>query len=455
MNATMLAAMFSAALCGQIAPNGGRDFALEQVVNEQAGFLVRVAVDKPDRVYREGETMTISLMAEKDCYLFLLFRNAEGKMSCLFPNEYEANNAVRGGVAVQIPPSKDSFRFRALAPFGMELLQVVAIKQSADIFAHRPLNRSGRATPLSTRDVAEAWAQIQQLPRDQWSEARIELTTVPASAPPQNTTGGRRWGVCIGISNYADAEIPKLSYSHLDAQRMAETLGKLYGPGNITLLQDAAATKEAIRRAIYDDLAAKSRPGDLVMIYFSGHGGRCADTSGDEEDGLDEYLVPVEGRVADPESMILDDTLARWIQQLDGRQVVLVLDACYSGGANRGKNAKGLSRANARTGRLDFLDGELRRTKDLGQKGTAVLAASEANQLAWELQDADGSVLTRFLLDAINDPKADLNGDGRLTLTEAYQFVAPKVNAYVEMTYFTKQTPVLIDNAGSEILLRP
>mgnify|MGYP001073480424 CR=1 FL=1 len=30
--------------------------------------------------------------------------------------------------------------------------------------------------------------------------------------------------------------------------------------------------------------------------------------------------------------MVLDDTFGRWVQELDGRQVLVVLDTCHSGG---------------------------------------------------------------------------------------------------------------------------
>ena len=39
-----------------------------------------------------------------------------------------------------------------------------------------------------------------------------------------------------------------------------------------------------------------SNAGDVVFVHYSGHGGRVRDTSGDEEDGYDETLIPVDFR---------------------------------------------------------------------------------------------------------------------------------------------------------------
>ena len=38
----------------------------------------------------------------------------------------------------------------------------------------------------------------------------------------------------------------------------------------------------------------ESRPGDTVWIHYSGHGGRVPDDDGDEDDGYDETLIPID-----------------------------------------------------------------------------------------------------------------------------------------------------------------
>ena len=43
-----------------------------------------------------------------------------------------------------------------------------------------------------------------------------------------------------------------------------------------------------------DRITQYSKAGDVVFIHYSGHGGRVRDTSGDEADGYDETLIPVD-----------------------------------------------------------------------------------------------------------------------------------------------------------------
>jgi hypothetical protein len=154
----------TAVLTGMAAPSaraqtGARAFAVEQV-NEQAGFMIRVDVDKPDRVYHEGEAMTVSIMPEKDCYLYLLNYDAAEKIACLFPNSHQEENRIKAKVEIQVPARGDAFRFRARAPFGDEILQVFATLQPLDLFDGKELTAS-RATPLTLDEVKRALKKIE------------------------------------------------------------------------------------------------------------------------------------------------------------------------------------------------------------------------------------------------------------------------------------------------------
>ena len=160
--------------------------------------------------------------------------------------------------------------------------------------------------------------------------------------------------------------------------------------------------------------------------------------------------------------MLLDDTVARWAAELDGRKILFVLDNCFSGGSSKGvldsqrNDIKGLDGPAGPGDRaVDFLDGELARAKDLGQVDTAILAASRADQAAWEMADGRGSVLTVLFLEALGSPKTDANKDGQLSLVEVYDGIKTSVADYVRKTFAAEQTPVLIDNARGSIIIRP
>ena len=93
-----------------------KTFVIEDVVNENSKIMVRVDVDHPDRTYYEGEPLVVKLIAEKDCYVYLLDINAQGDVKCLFPNIRQKDNFVKGGVEVAIPGPNETFKLRTRRP---------------------------------------------------------------------------------------------------------------------------------------------------------------------------------------------------------------------------------------------------------------------------------------------------------------------------------------------------
>ena len=55
-------------------------------------------------------------------------------------------------------------------------------------------------------------------------------------------------------------------------------------------------------------LTSRSKPGDCVFVLYSGHGGQTEDLDGDEEDGMDETMIPVDFQTA---GQIIDDDVLK------------------------------------------------------------------------------------------------------------------------------------------------
>ncbi|KAI7744216.1 hypothetical protein M8C21_019463, partial [Ambrosia artemisiifolia] len=77
-------------------------------------------------------------------------------------------------------------------------------------------------------------------------------------------------------------------------------------------------------------LTKGSRSGDSLVFYYAGHGSHVADVNGDERDGLDEAICPVDYRVS---GKILDDELHDILVAPLPHGVTLhsVMDTCFSG----------------------------------------------------------------------------------------------------------------------------
>lgn len=105
---------------------------------------------------------------------------------------------------------------------------------------------------------------------------------------------------------------------------------------NITILTDEhesgpkRASKDGVKDAL-NSLVGKSKPGDILVFQFSGHGTQVDDQpGGDEEDGLDEVLVTAGSDY--PFAFLFDDELHEIFTKLaEGVKLTVISDCCHSG----------------------------------------------------------------------------------------------------------------------------
>ncbi|KAJ1908590.1 Ca(2+)-dependent cysteine protease [Tieghemiomyces parasiticus] len=90
-------------------------------------------------------------------------------------------------------------------------------------------------------------------------------------------------------------------------------------------------TRANLTRAMHW-LVSDARPNDSYFFHFSGHGSQVVDTSGDEIDGYDETILPVDyktaGQITDDE---MNDIMVRPLPQ--GCRLTAIFDSCHSGTA--------------------------------------------------------------------------------------------------------------------------
>jgi len=90
-------------------------------------------------------------------------------------------------------------------------------------------------------------------------------------------------------------------------------------------------TKANILRAMHW-LVKDSQPNDSLFFHYSGHGGQTKDLDGDEDDGYDEVIYPVDFRTAG--HIVDDDMHAIMVKNLKGGvRLTAIFDSCHSGSA--------------------------------------------------------------------------------------------------------------------------
>jgi hypothetical protein len=164
---------------------------------------------------------------------------------------------------------------------------------------------------------------------DHTDEPDLESASASEAAAAAARVAGRRRALCIGIDDYPDAP---LAGCVADARAWATTLQRLdfdvAGP-----LLNGTATRRAILDAL-QTMIAGSRPGDVLVFQFAGHGTQVPDVDGDDDgDGKDEALVPVDYASG---AFVVDDDLRNVIGGLPkGVNLTCFIDCCHSGTVTR------------------------------------------------------------------------------------------------------------------------
>ncbi len=123
----------------------------------------------------------------------------------------------------------------------------------------------GSVAAESKEDVAEKpKEEAAEKPNEEAAAAEQATRSVPDKAAPG------RFALVVGVDKYA--KLPpeaQLSGAVKDARLIAETLGTLDPPFDVTLLTDV--TQRDATNAVLD-FADKARGGECALIYFAGHG---------------------------------------------------------------------------------------------------------------------------------------------------------------------------------------
>jgi hypothetical protein len=146
--------------------------------------------------------------------------------------------------------------------------------------------------------------------------------------------GGKRKSLLIGI-NYVGQQ-GELRGCHNDVKAMQQHIAKhefsTDRSHQLVLMDDGSHTEPTAANIIdaFDWLVHDAQAGDALFMHYSGHGGSVKDTSGDEADGMDETMVPVDykhkGQLVD------DDIFAKLVAPLPkGVKLTVVMDCCHSG----------------------------------------------------------------------------------------------------------------------------
>lgn len=307
----------------------------------------------------------------------------------------------------------------------------------------------------------------------------VMLTLVSASCSFQNPEEGKTYAFLYGVSKFDGyiSPVTNLDYTDDDARALSELLAREGWTVHLRIDDGSAGGTEAASRAqLLLDLAyAKENlsSSDRVLFYFSSHGGQGY-ASGQEEPVLSEdeydynewiflyteytnrYLYPEGWR----QGAVSDDELGQWLKDIPTRKKMVIIDSCNSGGFIGSQVAvEGLT-----TEIYRYPDGSViiesinypqifdpvllentlglyiffpkLGTADLSAWDTVVLAAAGERENSLEGGAFAHGWFTYALMqgvskDSLGIMRADYNGDGYVTVLEAYQFTGEEIRSYI------------------------
>ena len=211
-------------------------------------------------------------------------------------------------------------------------------------------------------------------------------------------------GLFIGIDRHSSADVPWLSCAKRDATALEALFADSF-EGETQLLVDGQATKAALEEQFAK--LAKSDPDDIVFIAFSGHGSETHE------------LVCYDADLRDlGGTCIALDEIAEWFAKIPCRNLILILDCCFSGGI-------GSKVLQVPTKSRDLRSVNLR-LEALGGEGRLILTASSAQEEAWENSQIGHGLLTHFLLEALQGAEEVRDVD-RISIYKLLDYVTKRV----------------------------
>jgi WD40 repeat protein len=221
----------------------------------------------------------------------------------------------------------------------------------------------------------------------------------------------RLWLVTVGINRYGNPKL-NLNYAAVDAGAVKDFFTSQrpfpFSSSRLKHVADAQATKDGILDVIR--LLQQVPAEDIAVLYIAGHG---------VTHGREWYFVPFElENPGDPDQLsrhgLSSSEFKREVEAIGANRVFLIIDACQSGGAVSPLQSFGGMKALRMMART---------------VGVHILAATDRNQYAVELDRIGHGIFTYSLLQGLEGAADGSQGDGAVSVREVMDYVENTVPA--------------------------
>ena len=229
----------------------------------------------------------------------------------------------------------------------------------------------------------------------------------------------------VGVSDYPAKDLTSLSYASKDAKDFINTITTsntdIYSNVTTSLLTDKAATRSGVLSGL-KKLVSEADQGDVVMVYFSGHG---------VPDGDQFFYMTHDASAQECYNGVDFQAIRSPLKALTEEKkchVILFMDTCYSGA----------------------MFGMKSNTKEFSMTvpGLVGFYSSTSGQQSAEIDKLQNGAFTHAILAGLKG--AAKNSEGEITINELETFIKRKV---AEDT-MGKQNPIVENLLGDAVLFK-
>ena len=227
------------------------------------------------------------------------------------------------------------------------------------------------------------------------------------------------WALLIGINDYAGSTKDNIG-SYQDAYNLRKYLFSLHWHADhVVLLGNSKATASMVIQSIRW-LASKTNSSSTVVFYYAGHERPGHTTADGDSESMDVGLWASDNKT------IWDGTIGKELGKVRAHHMWIGISSCRAGGFDDSGMVK---------------------------SGRILTYSSPQSELSYEDPQTHATVFGWYMINsAMQTGAGDTNGDGVVSVEEAYKYARPQV---VERTR-GKQHPEIIDKvSGSMSLVAP
>jgi hypothetical protein len=363
--------------------------------------------------YREGEHLSFTVTANKSGYITLWDVGTSGRVTRIFPNQFSANSMyVEAGKTASIGGESTRFDFKVTGQAGFEDVYAIWTAKAGD--------QPDKDHFESSFSFAKDLLPFSHSNRKSWASDKVsfEIITDHESDTIVSTATGKQFKIAGKVYIVAmGANVQNLTKTNLDARNFAQQMQAMFPQDRVNLQIIENVTKKQFLSAL-KRLGREVTANDLVFIYFSGHGLLQADHNNGDE-AFDAYFVTSDKHEVDANGdfiltqAVSDDEFAYYVNQIRSDNIISVIDACHSGGMQKGMLK----------GRVKYFNGRLKGAfvapdrliipqsnqpiPVIDKVKGLVFAAAEESDSAIEVRQ--GGVFTQILLQQIQNAKVNDN----------------------------------------------